>query len=134
MKQGPVFKPSGFARLATITKVDTSTMSAYVTFRPDSPLGNDGANQILAQLPISYLSSGGGFIGGYPSEGTPVWTRHTRLWTRSAERGTDQEGFPFKISQIMKAGLEARSGRIADILNIRQWENLLNDIQGGHLL
>jgi hypothetical protein len=73
MSQGPIFKPSGFARLATITKVDASTMSVYVTFRPDSPLGNDGANQVLAQLPISYLSSGGGFIGGYPAEGTPVY-------------------------------------------------------------
>lgn len=73
MAQGPIFKPSGLVRLATITKVDTSTMSAYVTFRPDSPLGNDGVNQILVQLPVPYLSSGGGFIGGFPAEGTPVY-------------------------------------------------------------
>jgi len=34
----------------------------------------------------------------------------------------------------VQAELETRSRRIPDILNIRQWENLLNDIQGGHLL
>ena len=30
--------------------------------------------------------------------------------------------------------LESRSRRIADILNIRQWENMSDDIQGGYLL
>jgi hypothetical protein len=48
-------------------------MSAYVTFRPDSQLNNDGARDVLAQLPIPYLSAGGGFIGGFPAEGTPVY-------------------------------------------------------------
>ena len=70
---GPIFKPAGFVRLATITRVDTSTMTAYVTFRPDSPTNGDGASHVIAQLPISYLSAGGGFIGGYPAEGTPVY-------------------------------------------------------------
>ncbi len=30
--------------------------------------------------------------------------------------------------------LAARSRRIGDILNISQWENFRDDIQGGHLL
>lgn len=69
----PIFKPSGLVRLATITRVDVATMTAYVSFRTDTALGNDGTTQVPAQLPIPYLSAGGGFIGGYPAEGTPVY-------------------------------------------------------------
>jgi hypothetical protein len=69
----PILKPAGFARLATIKEIDTSTMTAYITFRPDSAIGQDGSDRVTAQLPIPYLSSGGGFIGGFPAEGTPVY-------------------------------------------------------------
>src|SRR5437899_2088703 len=37
-------------------------------------------------------------------------------------------------SQQLRNGLESRSRRIAEILNIRQWESVFDDIQGGHLL
>ena len=73
MMSGPIFKPAGFTRLATIKKVDPATMTAFITFRPDSPSGVDGSDSVTAQLPISYLSSGGGFIGGLPGPGTPVY-------------------------------------------------------------
>lgn len=73
---GPILKPAGFLRVATITKVDAATMTAYVSFRPSSAgmsgVGTDDSTPHPAQLPIAYLSSGGGFIGGLPAEGTPV--------------------------------------------------------------
>lgn len=73
---GPILKPAGFLRVATITRVDPSTMTAYVSFKPSSsgmsPIGTDDSTAQPAQLPISYLSAGGGFIGGLPAEGTPV--------------------------------------------------------------
>lgn len=73
---GPIHKPAGFLRVATITRVDPDTMTAFVSFRSSSSgitgVGTDDSASVPAQLPISYLSSGGGFIGGLPSEGTPV--------------------------------------------------------------
>lgn len=68
---GPIFKPAGFLRLATIQSVDVSTMTAFITFR-DAISGTDDSKPVPAQLPIAYLSAGGGFIGGWPGEGTPV--------------------------------------------------------------
>lgn len=72
----PIYRPAGFLRVATITRVDPSTMTAYVSFRPTSAgmssVGTDDSTATVAQLPISYLSAGGGFIGGLPAEGTPV--------------------------------------------------------------
>lgn len=73
---GPIHKPAGFLRVATITRVDPDTMTAFVSFRSSSSgmsgVGTDDSGDYPAQLPIAYLSSGGGFIGGLPSEGTPV--------------------------------------------------------------
>lgn len=73
---GPILKPAGFLREATITRVDPSTMTAYISFKPSSSgmsgIGTDDSTACPAQLPISYLSAGGGFIGGFPAEGTPV--------------------------------------------------------------
>src|SRR5271170_6938401 len=73
---GPIHRPAGFLRVATITRVDPSTMTAYVSFKPSSAgmsgVGTDDSTPTIAQLPISYLSAGGGFIGGLPAEGTPV--------------------------------------------------------------
>lgn len=73
---GPIFKPAGFSRLATIVRVDASTMTAYVSFRSTasgiSGVGTDDSTPTIAQIPIPYLSAGGGFIGGLPAEGTPV--------------------------------------------------------------
>jgi hypothetical protein len=68
---GPIFKPAGFLRLATITRTDPSTMTAFVTFR-DSIVGSDDSSEFPAQLPIAFLSAGGGFIGGAVADGTPV--------------------------------------------------------------
>lgn len=72
----PIYKPAGFLRVATITRVDPTTMTAYVSFRPTSAgmsvVGTDDSTPTVAQLPIPYLSAGGGFIGGLPAEGTPV--------------------------------------------------------------
>lgn len=72
----PIFKPAGFLRVATITRVDPATMTAYISFRSSlsgmSGVGTDDSTEMPAQLPISYLSSGGGFIGGMPANGTPV--------------------------------------------------------------
>lgn len=68
---GPVFKKSGFLRVATIKRVDLSHMVAYISFR-DSVIGTDDRLEYSAQLPISYLSADGGFIGGAPAAGTPV--------------------------------------------------------------
>jgi hypothetical protein len=72
----PIHRPAGFLRVATITRVDPSTMTAYISFRSAragiSGVGTDGSTDTIAQLPISYLAAGGGFIGGLPSPGTPV--------------------------------------------------------------
>lgn len=64
-----ISKPAGFMKLATIDSVDPQLMIAYVKLRDPSI----GSSEIVpAQLPISYLSSGGGFIGGLANPGTPV--------------------------------------------------------------
>lgn len=68
---GPILKPAGFLRIATIQKVDIAAMIAYINFR-DSVSGTDDSTLYPAQLPMSYLSAGGGFIGGYVAPGTPV--------------------------------------------------------------
>lgn len=68
---GPIFKPAGFLRIATIVRVDPDLMTAYIVFR-DSIIGSDDSLEFPAQLPIAYLSVGGGFIGGLVSPGTPV--------------------------------------------------------------
>src|SRR5271166_2465955 len=62
-------KPSGYLKVATIDHVDLSTNTAWVKLR-DRSFGS--AQVVPAQLPVSYLSSGGGFIGGMPAGGTPV--------------------------------------------------------------
>src|SRR5258708_247682 len=71
-----IHRPAGFLRVATIVRTDPSTMTAFISFRPTnsglSITGTDGSKEAIAQLPISYLSSGGGFIGGVPANGTPV--------------------------------------------------------------
>lgn len=73
---GPIHRPAGFLRVATIISVDESTMTAYISFKSSasglSGVGTDDSTRVIAQLPISYLSAGGGFIGGLPAEGTPV--------------------------------------------------------------
>jgi hypothetical protein len=68
---GPILKPSGYLRLAAIKSINQSTMTAKIVFR-NSISGTDDGQPTLAQLPMSYLSSGGGFIGGWIGEGTPV--------------------------------------------------------------
>jgi hypothetical protein len=67
-----IFKPAGFIRIGTIVKVDPSTMTATVKFSADKSIGTSERNGVQAQLPISFLSSGGGFIGGHVAGGTPV--------------------------------------------------------------
>lgn len=73
---GPIHRPAGFLRVATIVRVNAATMTAYVSFKSSaagmSGVGTDDSTPTIAQLPISYLSAGGGFIGGLPAEGTPV--------------------------------------------------------------
>jgi hypothetical protein len=64
-----VVKIPGTLRLASIDHIDTNLMIAYVKLTQNS-LGSP--NVCPAQLPMAYLSSGGGFIGGYPGAGTPV--------------------------------------------------------------
>lgn len=71
----PIFKIAGLVRLATIEKIDADTMTVQISFINN--LGNNSLKSysrelFTAQLPLSYLSSGGGFIGGLPEEGTPV--------------------------------------------------------------
>lgn len=61
--------PAGWARLGTITSIDQATMTAKVMFR-SAQLGPP--SEVLAQLPMSFISSNGGFIGGYVASGTPV--------------------------------------------------------------
>ena len=56
-------------RLASIDHVDTDTMTAYVKLT-NASIGSP--NVYPAQMPMAYLSAGGGFIGGYVAEGTPV--------------------------------------------------------------
>lgn len=74
-----IFKPAGFLRLATIQKVYENTMVADITFNNytadiSSDISLRPSNQQIykAQLPVSYLSTGGGFIGGKVGEGTTV--------------------------------------------------------------
>ena len=61
--------PASWARLGTITSIDQATMTAKVMFR-SAQLGPP--SEVLAQLPMSFISSNGGFIGGYVASGTPV--------------------------------------------------------------
>lgn len=61
--------PSGFVKVATLDHIDVATLTAYVKIR-ETPLGR--SQTVPAQLPMAYLSSGGGFIGGKPKGGTPV--------------------------------------------------------------
>jgi hypothetical protein len=72
----PIHTPAGFLKVATIVSIDQTNMRAYISFRPSSAgmsgVGTAGSTPVIAQLPISYLSAGGGFIGGYPAPGTPV--------------------------------------------------------------
>ncbi len=70
-----IFKLAGLVRLATIERVNPDTMTVEVSFTNDmgsASLRSKNRELYTAQLPISYLSSGGGFIGGLVSEGTPV--------------------------------------------------------------
>lgn len=70
-----IFKLAGLVRLATIERVNPDTMTVEVSFTNDmgnTSLRSKNRELYTAQLPISYLSSGGGFIGGLVSEGTPV--------------------------------------------------------------
>lgn len=66
-----VIKMSGFLRLAYVDHVDLDLMVAWVSFNASS-IGSRGDKTFPAQFPISYLSSGGGFIGGMVASGTPV--------------------------------------------------------------
>src|SRR5665213_848905 len=68
---GPILKPSGYLRLAAIKSIDQNQMTAKIVFR-NSISGTDDGQPTIAQLPMSYLSAGGGFIGGYIGAGTPV--------------------------------------------------------------
>jgi hypothetical protein len=71
----PIFKPTGLVRLATIEKVYPDTMTVDISFANnmgDTSLRSRKSHLSKAQLPLSYLSSGGGFIGGLVAEGTPV--------------------------------------------------------------
>ena len=71
----PIFKQIGLVRLATIEHVHPDTMTVDISF--SNNMGNPslrarGRELALAQFPVSYLSAGGGFIGGMITEGTPV--------------------------------------------------------------
>lgn len=71
----PIFKRTGLVRFAIIDKVYPETMSADISFTNDlsgNSLKPSAKEVYRAQLPISYLSIGGGFIGGLPALGTPV--------------------------------------------------------------
>jgi hypothetical protein len=79
MPSNPIFKPAGFLRLAHIQSIDESTMTAKISFGIKSNTSSSDISLVppdqqdsFAQLPISYLSAGGGFIGGGVSPGTPV--------------------------------------------------------------
>jgi hypothetical protein len=70
-----IFKLTGLVRLATIERVYPDTMTVDISFTNNmgsNSLRSKSRELFLAQLPMSYLSSGGGFIGGLPTEGTPV--------------------------------------------------------------
>lgn len=73
---GPIHTPAGFLKVATIVSVDQANMRAYISFRPSSAgmsgIGTAGSTPLIAQLPMAWLSAGGGFIGGLPAPGTPV--------------------------------------------------------------
>lgn len=71
----PIFKLAGLVRLATIERVYPDTMTVEISFTNN--MGNTSLRPktrelYLAQLPLSYLSAEGGFIGGLVAEGTPV--------------------------------------------------------------
>lgn len=71
----PIFKLAGLVRLATIERVNPDTMTVDISFANnmgDTSLRSKKQELFTAQLPLSYLSSEGGFIGGLVSEGTPV--------------------------------------------------------------
>lgn len=71
----PIFKRTGLVRLATIKHVYPDSMTVGITFNNyigDSSIRRGDDDIWTAQLPASYLSAGGGFIGGIVSEGTPV--------------------------------------------------------------
>src|SRR5271154_6402498 len=77
MPARPIYKPAGFLRLATIRHVDSDTLTARISFDPQSAgvsqLNIEALNRLpVVQLPLAYLSAGGGFIGGKVAEGTPV--------------------------------------------------------------
>lgn len=70
-----IFKQTGLVKLAIIEKVYPDTMTADISFTNNlgnSSLRSGNKDLYRAQLPISYLSVGGAFIGGMPSQGTPV--------------------------------------------------------------
>jgi hypothetical protein len=67
-----IFKPAGFLRTATIIKIEPNTMTATIRFSPNNALGSTDKSGVPAQLPVPYISSGGGFIGGYIGSGTQV--------------------------------------------------------------
>ena len=60
---------SGYLRIGTIQSINQTTFTAQVKF---SDIQYGQTDQITAQLPVSYLSSGGGMIGGYVEAGTTV--------------------------------------------------------------
>lgn len=70
-----IHKYAGFLRVATIQEVYPNSMMVDISFT--NKLGNnslrseDNSNQ-KAQLPMSYFSADGGFIGGLVARGTPV--------------------------------------------------------------
>lgn len=72
---GSIFKLAGLVRLATIEKVYPDTMTVDISFTNnmgDTSLRPKSRELFVAQLPMSYLSAEGGFIGGLVAEGTPV--------------------------------------------------------------
>lgn len=71
----PIFKPIGLVKLGTIERVHPDEMTVDVSFSNNmgnASLYNRSRELFTAQLPISHISSGGGFIGGKISPGTPV--------------------------------------------------------------
>ena len=60
---------SGYVKIGTIVSINQNTFTAQVKFS-DSQLGQ--ATQTTAQLPVAYMSYGGGLIGGYVETGTLV--------------------------------------------------------------
>ena len=66
-----VFSNDSFLKKATVVRTDASTYTIYVKFRTNT-VGTPDSKEVPVQLPIAYLSSGGGFIGGLVQPGTPV--------------------------------------------------------------